>query len=106
MYRIKLACLGVPVSAGPAAATDITAEFAVHRHWHKNVRCSWDGSRLVLDAENDYDSNGLALQDEFSDCISAYITPLFDGEIRIESVTGGFTICRIAGQRVFGSSKI
>ena len=41
---------------------------------------------MVLQAENDADSNGLALSDEFSDCISAYIAELFDGEIKVESV--------------------
>jgi len=87
MFKIVLACIGVPESAGPAAAADIAAAFAKHRHWHKNVRCTWDGSRLVLEAENDYDSNGLALYDEFSDCISAYIAGLFDREILVESIT-------------------
>lgn len=87
MFRIVLACYGVPVTAGAAAAIDITREFAEHRLWHRNVRCSWDGARLVLQGENDVDSNGLALADEFSDCISAYIAELFEGEIKVESVT-------------------
>src|SRR4051794_30524061 len=64
MYRIVLACSGVPADVGPSAARDITEEFT-HRPWHKNVRCQWDGSRLVLQADNDFDSNGLALLDEF-----------------------------------------
>jgi hypothetical protein len=87
MFRIVLACYGVPVSAGPAAAIDITREFAEHRPWHQNVRCTWDGSRLVLEGNNEVDSNGLAMLDEFSDCLSAYIVELFDGEIKVESVT-------------------
>ena len=86
MYRIVLACYGVPATAGEVAAIDITREFAEHRSWHRNVQCSWDGTRLILRAENDVDSTGLALFDEFSDCISAYITELFDGEIKVESV--------------------
>lgn len=69
------------------AAEDIAKEFATHRPWHKNVSCTWDGVRLILQAENDFDPEGLALQDEFSDCLSAYIAELFDGEIKIESIT-------------------
>ena len=88
MYRIVLACYGVPESAGAEAATDITAEFADHRTWYSNVSCTWDGARLILQAENDVDSDGVALLDEFSDCTAAYIGELFDGEIKIESVTG------------------
>ena len=87
MYRIVLACYGVPESAGPEAAVDITTEFAEHRPWHSNVNCTWDGSRLILQADNDVDSDGLALLDEFSDCTAAYIKELFDGEIKIESIT-------------------
>jgi hypothetical protein len=87
MYKITLACYGVPKAAGPDAATDITKEFAEHRQWHINVSCQWDGERLILEAENDYDSNGLALMDEFSDCISAYIVEPFDGDIKVENIT-------------------
>ena len=47
-----------------------------------------DGTRLLLEAENDYDAEGLALQDEFSDCISAYIAGDFDRRITVESITG------------------
>ena len=77
----------MPVSAGQQAATDINIEFQEHRTWHNNVICSWDGSRLILQAENDFDSDGLALMDEFSDSISAYIAELFDGEIKVVSIT-------------------
>ena len=87
MYRVVLACYGIPESAGAEAATDITTEFAENRPWHSNVSCNWDGSRLILQADNDFDSDGLALMDEFSDCISAYIAELFDGEIKVESIT-------------------
>lgn len=87
MFRIILACEGVPGSEGCEAATDITNEFAQHRKWHQNVKCTWDGEILALEAENDFDENGLALQDEFSDCISAYIATPFDGQLKIVSVT-------------------
>lgn len=85
-YRIVLMCNGVPSEAGAAAAVDITEEFT-HRPWHENVTCRWDGYRLVLQAENDYDSDGAALTDEFSDAISACIDESFDGNITIESIT-------------------
>jgi hypothetical protein len=63
----------------------ISNEFA-HRPWHENVTCIWDGSQLILHAENDFDSNGLALVDEFSDAISACIEGGFDGNIEILSI--------------------
>lgn len=85
-YRIVLACKGIPANAGTAAAQDITEEFA-HRPQHKNVSCSWDGSRLILQAENDFDSTGLALLDEFSDAISACVQEPFDGDVHVVSIT-------------------
>ena len=87
MYRIVLACSGVPAAEGPTAAADVTKDFAQHRQWHRNVECKWDGGRLFLIAENDFDSNGMALMDEFSDCLAAYIFGEFDGDITVESVT-------------------
>ena len=86
MYRIVLACKGVPADLGAVAARDITEEF-IHRPWHQNVRCEWDGSRLILQADNDFDSKGLALLDEFSDAISASITDGFNGGIDVVSVS-------------------
>jgi hypothetical protein len=85
-YRIILTCKGVPSDAGLAAARDITEEF-VHRAHHETVTCAWDGSQLVLQADNDFDSTGLALVDEFSDAISACIKEPFDGDITVLSVT-------------------
>ena len=86
MYRIVLACIGVPTDIGAVAARDITEEFT-HRPWHKNAQCEWDGSRLVLQADNDFDSNGLALMDEFSDAIAACIADGFDVGIDVVSVS-------------------
>jgi hypothetical protein len=68
------------------AARDITKEFK-HRPWHVNATCTWDGSQLVLQADNDFDSDGLALRDEFFDAVSACITEGFDGELNLISVT-------------------
>ena len=86
MYRIVLACDGIPAHEGLSGAREITEEFT-HRPWHKNVKCEWDGSRLILQADNDFDSNGLALMDEFSDAISACIKDAGEGDIAVVSVT-------------------
>ena len=85
--HIVLSCDGVPPSAGLRAAADITAEFAEHRPWFKNVICSWVAGRLVLAADSDTDHEGLALMDEFSDCLAAYTSDLADGELRVDSLT-------------------
>jgi hypothetical protein len=75
--------VSLPTLVWLAPAT-ITEEFT-HRPWHQNVSCEWDGTQLVLQADNDFDSNGLALRDEFSDAISACIEESFDGGIDIVS---------------------
>ncbi len=85
-YRIILSCDGVPVDAGPQAAIDISEEFT-HRPWHENAGCRWDGTFLLLAAENDFDAEGLALLDEFSDAIAGCITDGFNGSIRVLSIT-------------------
>jgi hypothetical protein len=74
-YRISLFCGGVPVDAEAQAAIDITEEFT-HHPWHENAECGWDGASLLLSAENDFDAEGLALMDEFSDAIAACIADL------------------------------
>jgi hypothetical protein len=85
-FRIVLACDGVPTDVGPLAAVNITEEFT-RRPWHQDVACMWDGQSLILQAENNFDPEGLALMDEFSDAISACIHEGFDGDIRIVAVT-------------------
>jgi hypothetical protein len=86
MYLIVFACNGVPPHLGHEAATDITEEFT-HRPWHQNVRCEWDGKTLILDGENDWDNDGQALLDEFSDATAACISELFAGSITVRSIT-------------------
>ncbi len=46
-----------------------------------------NGSRLVLQADNDFDSNGLALTDEFSDVHRGVITDGFGGGIDFVSIS-------------------
>jgi hypothetical protein len=86
MYRITLVCNGVPAHAGAVAARDITEEFT-HRPRHKNVSCVCDGSKLILQADNDFDRKGLALLDEFSDAVSACIKDGFDGDVKVLSIS-------------------
>lgn len=85
LHRVVLSCDGVPAHLGPPAALDIAREFS-DRPWHRNVVCTWDGRALVLQAENEFDPEGTALTDEFSDAISAYIADGFGGNIRVLSV--------------------
>ena len=84
-FRVTLACDGIPANEAPQAATDIADEFH-KRAQHQNVTCKWDGHSLLLQAENDFDDQGLALLDEFSDAISACVRTPFDGDIRIVSI--------------------
>jgi hypothetical protein len=86
MYRIVLACTGMPPDEGLPGAQCIKEEFT-HRPWHTNVKCEWNGTQLVLQADNDYDLKGLALIDEFSDAISACISNAEYGSIEVLSVT-------------------
>ena len=85
IYRVILVCDGVPVAAGSSAAVDITTAFK-SRKWHSYAVCEWDGSCLILTAENDFDAAGLATQDEFSDEIAANIAGGFDGNLTVRSV--------------------
>lgn len=83
-YRVVLACNGFPVYSGPRAAIDVTQEFT-KRPWHDRVVCTWNGHDLILQSENDFDPEGIALIDEFSDAIAASIGDGFDGNIRVLS---------------------
>jgi hypothetical protein len=53
----------------PAQPVRMTSQEFTHRPWHENVSCVWDGSAPILQADDDFDSNELALLDEFSDAI-------------------------------------
>ena len=84
-YRVVLQCDGLPSAAGVKAAQDITTNFS-KRNWHRNAVCDWDGKFLVITVENDFDRDGRATMDEFSDEISACISGGFDGDLRVLSV--------------------
>lgn len=85
-YRVVLQCDGVPAAFGAEGAKCIAANFA-KRTWHKNATCSWEVNHLTLSVENDFDRDGRAVMDEFSDEISACIPGGFNGDLRVISVT-------------------
>ena len=85
MFRVALECSGVPKDQGESAALDIAQHFADQRPHHQNVRCTYADGKLTLVAENDYDPKGLALMDEFSDCLCAFIRGGFDGDLVVKS---------------------
>jgi hypothetical protein len=89
MYRIVLACHGVPADEGELAAIDIQKEFNEFRSpRYTNATCRFENGILFLTCDNDgWDPRGLNLKDEFSDCLSAYISTLFDGDLRLISAT-------------------
>jgi hypothetical protein len=87
MFRVTLICDGLAPAAGEEAARDITREFADALQWHRRVTCDWDGARLILRSENDFDETGQATLDEFGDCIAAYVAECEGSSIRIESVS-------------------
>lgn len=86
MFRITLICHGLPAACGEQAARDIAGEFASHRRWHKQVRCEWDGTKLILTSENDFDADGKATLHEFGDSIVAYIADPGRYNLSVESV--------------------
>jgi hypothetical protein len=82
-----LACDGIPADRGPETVADVAKEFT-QRAWHENVESTWRDGSLLLSAENEYDRQGLALMDEFSDAISACTAADFGYSIRLVSAIG------------------
>jgi len=72
MFHVVLECEGIHPEEGDQAATNITEEFSKNP-WHHNPKCTWDGTTLRLEVDTDFDSQGLALRDEFSDAIVACV---------------------------------
>lgn len=83
---IVLSCSGVPVEHGEEAARDIAREFRESRPWWSAVECTWNGSHLRLTATSDFDHDGAALSDEFSDCIAAFVPGVFASHIKLEAI--------------------
>jgi len=85
MFKITLSCGGIDSSIGATAAQDIQGEFREHRPWHQDVTCRFVNGSLILCATNDFDEAGLALLDEFSDCLSAFLQE-HGSDLRVLSV--------------------
>lgn len=84
MYRITIDCFDIRDEDGPEAAADIESEFREHRTWFTDPSCLYESGKLTLSATNDVDSDGLALLDEFGDCLEAYLGE--HGEVRVRQV--------------------
>lgn len=80
MYRSTVICTGLSNEEAREAVADMLTEFA-QRPWQQAVTCEWHDGVLRLSAENDADSTGMALLDEFGDAICAYIN--YSGEIHV-----------------------
>ena len=87
MYRIVLEFSGVLDDEGETAAQDIATHFAEFRRHHQNVSCVYKDRTLTLTADNDFDPEGLALLDEFPDCISAFTSNTVDGTLVVKSTS-------------------
>jgi len=83
-YHAILTCSGLTDAEAASAPADILEEFG-HRPWHQNVNCRWNGQLLWLEADNDYDSDGKALLDEFRDAVIACVNT--SGTIQFEIVS-------------------
>ena len=93
MFKFLVSCSGISSAVAKAAVPSILEEFA-HRPWHRDVTCSFDGQQLVLAATNDYDANGSALLDEFSDAVFACVP--------IEEATVSLRVDQVVSQQERG----
>jgi hypothetical protein len=85
MFRVTVSCEGIAPEKWPQALSDVREEF-VSRHWHRIIDVRWSGQTLLLTVENDYDADGEALADEFSDTIAACAPGTPGYSVRILSV--------------------
>lgn len=86
-YRVTVSCTGVTKDEAVSGVPDILEEFR-ERPWHENVSCHWYANKLLFTAENDYDSIGDAVLDEFSDAVHACISwSAEEVHFAVESVT-------------------
>lgn len=85
MFEVMVSCEGVSEPAARNGIDDILEEFST-RPWEQNVRCCWHDNKLLLGATNDFDDDGKALADEFSDVVCACL-PIEDKTIRFSVVS-------------------
>ncbi len=71
MFRVTVKCERIPAATWPDAVEDVRTEFK-ERSWHSVVDVHWSGDTLFLTTVNNYDNDGEALADEFSDTVAAY----------------------------------
>lgn len=90
MFCITVSCDGIPPAEWPEAISDVREEFR-SRQWYQIIDICWLGQTLLLTVENDYDANGEALADEFSDTIAAYAPGTPSYSVRIVSIATGIT---------------
>lgn len=76
---------GITPEQWPEVISDVREEFA-SRHWHRVIDIRWSAQMLLLTVDNDYDADGEALADEFSDTIGAYAPGTLGYSVRIVSV--------------------
>jgi hypothetical protein len=91
VFRVTVKCEHIASAAWPDALEDVRTEF-LDRPWHHIVDVRWSGEdTLLLIADNDYDSDGEALADEFSDTVAAYApgTPGYRVDVVSVEVVGG-----------------
>jgi hypothetical protein len=84
MSRTTVDCFGIAPERGPQAAADIEQEFIEHRPWQTQPLCHYADGTLSLTAINDFDPIGIALLDEFWDCLAAFVGE--HGKMHIRSI--------------------
>ncbi len=85
MYRATVICRGLTEAEASEAVTDMLSEFQ-QRPWQLEVACEWNEGVLRLSAQNEVDSTGMALLDEFGDAVVAYINYAGEVNMAVESV--------------------
>jgi hypothetical protein len=85
MYRATVICRGLTEAEASEAVTDMLSEFQ-QRPWQLEVACEWSKGILRLSAQNEVDSTGMALLDEFGDAVVAYINYAGEVNVAVESV--------------------
>ena len=85
MYRATVICTGLTEDEAREAVTDMLSEFA-QRPWQLEVECEWREGVLRLSAQNEVDSTGIALLDEFGDAVVAYVSYAGVANMAVESV--------------------
>ena len=85
MYRATVICTGLTEPEAREAVTDMLSEFE-QRPWQLEVECEWREGVLRLSAQNEVDSTGMALLDEFGDVVVACVTYAGEVNMAVESV--------------------